>query len=164
MVYAWLRANLLFRLMHVWIKIDTVECRVDIFGFSTPVINLSLKSAELNWMKLITQSPSLMELSIQPLSQRWSPRGRPWPRRSSLWPWPRRSSLWPWPRSLKSSKTGLSSARGQHFLLNCYEKVFGRRFFLEIAWKIFVKTFFGEHLRLCPLSLASAWNSWYSVK
>ena len=33
-------------------------------------------------------------------------------------------------------------------------------FFLEIAWKIFVKTFFffffGEHLRLCPWSLALA--------
>ena len=87
-----------------------VKCRVDIFGYSTSVINLSLKSAELNCMKLIIQSLSLMELSIQPLSQRWSPRGRPWPRRSSLWPWP---------RSLKFSKTGLSSARGQHFLLNC---------------------------------------------
>ena len=41
------------------------------------------------------------------------------------------------------------------------EKFFGKRFFVEIAWKIFVKTFFfGEHLRLCPwprafLSLAS---------
>ena len=41
------------------------------------------------------------------------------------------------------------------------EKSFGKRFFVEIAWKIFVKTFFfGEHLRLCPwpwafLSLAS---------
>ena len=31
-------------------------------------------------------------------------------------------------------------------------------FFFEIAWKIFVKTFFffGEHLRLCPWSLASS--------
>ena len=53
------------------------------------------------------------------------------------------------------------------------EKVFGKRFSVEIAWKIFVKTFFffwrspetflwrrffffGEHLRLCPWSLALA--------
>ena len=35
----------------------------------------------------------------------------------SPWPWPRRSSPWPWPRGLKSSKIGLSSARGQHFFL-----------------------------------------------
>ena len=41
------------------------------------------------------------------------------------------------------------------------EKFFRKRFFVEIAWKIFVKTFFfffffGEHLRLCPWSLALA--------
>ena len=34
-------------------------------------------------------------------------------------PWPRRSSPWPWPRGLKSSKIGLSSARGQHYFWNC---------------------------------------------
>ena len=32
-------------------------------------------------------------------------------------PWPRMSS--PWPRGLKSSKIGLSSARGQHCFLSC---------------------------------------------
>ena len=39
------------------------------------------------------------------------------------------------------------------------EKFFGKRFFGEIAGKIFVKTFFfffGEHLLLCPWSLALA--------
>ena len=38
------------------------------------------------------------------------------------------------------------------------EKFFGKRLFVEIACKIFVKTFsfFGEHLRLCPWSLALA--------
>ena len=40
------------------------------------------------------------------------------------------------------------------------EKFFGKRFFVEIARKIFVNTFFffffGEHLRLCPWSLASS--------
>ena len=35
----------------------------------------------------------------------------------SPWPWPRRSS--PWPRGLKSSKIGLSSARGQQCFLEC---------------------------------------------
>ena len=44
--------------------------------------------------------------------QRWSPRGRPWPRGHILSPWP-------WLRGLKSSKIGLSSARGQHYFLNC---------------------------------------------
>ena len=52
----------------------------------------------------------------------------------SPWPWPRRSSPWPWPRGLKSSQIGLSSARGQHYFLNC--KI------LWSAWKIFWKTFF----------------------
>ena len=55
------------------------------------------------------------------------------------------------------------------------EKFFGKRFFVEIAWKVIVKTFFhflfleiawkifvktffffGVHLRLCPWSLASS--------
>ena len=38
---------------------------------------------------------------------------------SSPWPWPRSSSPWPWPGSLKSSKIALSSARVQHYFLNC---------------------------------------------
>ena len=66
----------------------------------------------------------------------------------SPWPWPRRSSPWPCPRGLKSSKISLSSARGQHFFLNCWnfverlKKIFKRRFLLENAWKKFLKTFF----------------------
>ena len=64
-------------------------------------------------------------------NQRWSPRGRPWPRGrprghilKSLASKPQvlglglgleASSPWPWPRSLKSSKIALSSARGQHY-------------------------------------------------
>ena len=69
-------------------------------------------------------------------------------------------SSWPWPRSLKSSKIALSSARGQHYLLNCWNFVgkrqklrrkFAKTFFcfpqVEIAWKkilktLFLKTFF----------------------
>ena len=60
--------------------------------------------------------------------QRWSPRGRPWPRGhilKSLASKPQVLGLgleasipWPWPRSLKSSKIALSSARGQHCFLN----------------------------------------------
>ena len=108
----------------------------------------------------------------------------------SPWPWPRRSS--PWPRGLKSSKIGLSSARGQHYFLNrlkfCWkapetskkiwedfflfsssgnclkkkfwrpfspEKKFWRPFFWDCVKNFFWKpSFFGEHLRLCPWSLA----------
>ena len=38
------------------------------------------------------------------------------------------------------------------------EKFFGKRFFVEIAWKFLWRPFFffGEHLRLCPWSLALA--------
>ena len=41
----------------------------------------------------------------------------------SPWPWPRRSNFWPWPRSLKSSEIALSSAREQHYFLNCWNFV-----------------------------------------
>ena len=49
----------------------------------------------------------------------------------SPWPWPRRSSPWPWPRSFKSSKTGLSSARGQHYFLNSWISLENARNFAE---------------------------------
>ena len=61
------------------------------------------------------------------------------------WPWPRRSSPWPWPRSLKSSKIGLSSARGQHYFLNNWNFVgkrqkprgkFTNTFFVFVYWSI----------------------------
>ena len=88
-------------------------------------------------------------------------------------PWPRKSSPWPWPRGLKSSKIGLSSARGQHYFLNCLnfvkrlknflENVFLWRSLEKFLWRPFffgdrLKNFcdFGEHLRLCPWSLALA--------
>ena len=63
----------------------------------------------------------------------------------SPWPWPRRSS--PWPRGLKSSKIELLKFCGAP------EKFFGKRFFVEIAWKIFVKTFFLESTCACVLRL-----------
>ena len=95
----------------------------------------------------------------------------------SPWSWPRRSSPWPWPRGLKSSKIGLSSARGQHYFLNCWNFVerlknfFGKTFFCGDRQKNFCQDlffwdrlknfcedlfFFGEHLPLCPWSLALA--------
>ena len=40
-------------------------------------------------------------------------------------------SPWPWPRGLKSSKIGLSSARGQHYFLNCYNFAERLKNFLE---------------------------------
>ena len=70
----------------------------------------------------------------------------------SPWPWSRRTS--PWPRVLVNWPV-LGSRTAVFFELlkfcEALEKFFGKRFFVEIAWKIFVKTFFfGEHLRLCP--------------
>ena len=72
--------------------------------------------------------------------------------------WPRVLENWPqvlenWP--VLGSRTTLFFK----LLKFCVapEKFFGRRFFLEIALKVFVKTFFfGEHLRLCPWSLTLA--------
>ena len=79
----------------------------------------------------------------------------------SPWPWPRRSSFWPWPQVLENWPVlGSRTALFFELLKFCgaLEKFFEKRFFVEIAWKIFVKTFFcfcfGEHLRLCPWSLA----------
>ena len=55
------------------------------------------------------------------------------------------SSPWPWPRSLKSSKIGLSSARGQHYFLNSWNFVgkrqkprgkFANTFFVFLTWSI----------------------------
>ena len=100
--------------------------------------------------------------------QRWSPRGRPWPRGHIL------KSL-----ALASKVKSLALASRPQVLENwpvlgsrttiffellkycgALEKFFGKRFFVGIARKIFVKTFFffGEHLRLCPwfLTLASS--------
>ena len=112
--------------------------------------------------------------------QRWSPRGRPWPRgrprlegqvlglgfgleasspRKLACPRLEDSSIFWTVKILWSAwkifwKTFSCGDR----LKNFREDLF---FFLEIAWKIFVKTFFflfGEHKRLCPWSLALASN------
>ena len=108
--------------------------------------------------------------------QRWSPRGRPWPRGQIL----KSLALASRPQVLENWPV-LGSRTAVFFELlkfcEALEKYFGKRFFVETARKIFVKTFFfffffwdrlknfcdfGEHLRLCPwpwprafLSLAS---------
>ena len=89
--------------------------------------------------------------------QRWSPRGRPWLPRGhilkSLALASRPQVLENWP--VLGSRTALFF----ELLKFCgvLEKFFRKRFFVEIALKIFVKTlflFFGKHLRLCPWSRA----------
>ena len=79
------------------------------------------------------------------LHQRWSPRGRPWPRGrprgqilKSLALASRPQVLENWP--VLGSRTALFF----ELLKFCgaLEKFFGKRFFVEIAKKIFVKTFF----------------------
>ena len=90
-------------------------------------------------------------------NQRWSSRGRSWPRGHSLRSLAlaskpqvlglglEASSPWPWPRSLKSSKIVLSSARGQHYFLNSWNFVgkrqkprgkFASTFFVFLTWSI----------------------------
>ena len=87
---------------------------------------------------------------IGTFSQRWSSRGRPWPRGhilkslalaskvKSLALASRPQVLENWP--VLGSRTALFF----ELLKFCgvLEKVFGKRFFVEIAWKILVKTFF----------------------
>ena len=79
--------------------------------------------------------------------QRWSPRGRPWPRGRSrghilkslalaLASRPQVLENWP----VLGSRTALF--RGMLKFCGVLEKFFGKRFLVEIAWKIFVKTFF----------------------
>ena len=84
--------------------------------------------------------------------------------KDTFWsPWPRRSSLWPWSRGLKSSIIALSSVWEQHYFLNFenyvdrLKKFFKNVLFRKMPEKVFLKTFFfsGEHLHLCPWSLAS---------
>ena len=115
-------------------------------------------------------------------NQRWSPRGRPWPRGrprgqilkslalaskvKSLALASRPQVLENWP--VLGSRTALFF--GKLKFCGAVEKFFGKRFFVEIAWKIFVKTFFfwrspekflwrpfffffGEHLRFVSLVL-----------
>ena len=87
--------------------------------------------------------------------QRWSPRGRPWPRGQIL----KSLALASRPQVLKNwpvlgSRTALFF--GMLKFCGAVEKFFGKRFLVEIAWKIFVKTFFfffGEHLRFVSLVL-----------
>ena len=88
--------------------------------------------------------------------QRWSPRGRPWPRGR-----PRGQILKSLALALASKVKSLALASRPRVLENwpvlgsrtalffellnfcgALEKFFRKRFFVEIAWKIFVKTFF----------------------
>ena len=123
------------------------------------------------------------------INQRWSPRGRPWPRGrprghnlkslalalaskvKSLASRPQVLENWP----VLGSRTALffgmlkfcgalEKLSGKRFLVEIAWKIFVKTFFffffLEIAWKIFVKTFFFFFLEstcaLCPWSLALA--------
>ena len=99
--------------------------------------------------------------------QRWSPRGRPWPQGrpgghilKSLALASKVKSLASRPQVLENWPVlGSRTALFFELLKFCgaLEKFFGKRLFVEIARKIFVKTFFfGEHLRLRPWSLASS--------
>ena len=110
--------------------------------------------------------------------QRWSPRGRPWPRGRPRGHILKSLALASKPQVLENWPVlGSRTARFFGMLKFCgaLEKFFGRRFWVEIAWKFFVKTFFfffffffgdclknfcealffffGEHLRFVSLVL-----------
>ena len=103
-----------------------------------------------------------MLLGVPSIQQRWSPRGHILKslalasKVKSLALASRPQVLENWP--VLGSRTALFF----ELLKFCgaLEKFFGKHFFMKIAWKIFLKTFFffffGEHLRLCPWSLALA--------
>ena len=93
-------------------------------------------------------------LKIRLNFQRWSPRGRPWPRGrprghvlKSLALASRPQVLENWP--VLGSKTALFLEMLK--FCGALEKFFGKRFFVEIAWKIFVKTFFLKSTCACIL-------------
>ena len=94
--------------------------------------------------------------------QRWSPRGRPWPRGHILKSLASKiKSLASRPQVLKNRPV-LGSRTAVFFELlkfcGALEKFFGKRFFCGDRLKNFCEDlfFFGEHLRLCPWSLALA--------
>ena len=72
-------------------------------------------------------------------------------------------SPWSWPRSLKSSKVALSSARRQHYFLNCWNFFgkhqkpggkFTKTFFVFLFWGSPRKKFGGPFFRsLAPVSV-----------
>ena len=92
--------------------------------------------------------------------QRWSPRGRPWPRGrprgqilKSLALASRPQVLENWP--VLGSRTALFF--GKLKFCGAVEKFFGKRLFVEIAWKIFVKTFFFFFWRALALCVLGPW-------
>ena len=108
----------------------------------------------------------MIALTLNGANQRWSPRGRPWPRGQIL------KSL---ALALASKVKSLALASRPQVLENwpvlgsrtalffelkfrrALEKFFGKRFFVEIARKIFVKIFFfWRALALVSLALASS--------
>ena len=82
--------------------------------------------------------------------QRWSPRGRPWPRGHIL----KSLALASKPQVLESCPVlGSRTALFFEWVKFCRsaEKCFSRPFFLEIDGKKFLRPFFfGKHLHLCP--------------
>ena len=84
--------------------------------------------------------------------QRWSPRGRPWPRGRPRGQILKSLALASRPQVLENWPV-LGSRTAVFFELlkfcGALEKFFRKRFFVEIAWKIFVKTFFffGDRLK-----------------
>ena len=132
-------------------------------------------------MFFVISEISIAILPIDSQYQRWSPRGRPWPRGHIL------KSLASKPQVLencpvlgsrtalflnrwnfvgkrqklcgKSTKTFFLVSSSRDRLKKIFwrrfspEKSYWRPFFFEIAWKKFLRTFFfGEHLCLCPWS------------
>ena len=108
-------------------------------------------------------------MKLKTIRQRWSPRGRPWPRGRPRGHILKSLALASRPQVLENWPV-LGSRTAVFFELlkfcEALEKFFGKRFFcgdrLKNFWEdlfFFWRSpafFFGEHLRLCPWSLALA--------
>ena len=130
---------------------DSLLRSIRLLWTKTTAVFMTKWTSELQWLPC---APSWRPKKIKKFQwvtqnrhghQRWSPRGRPWPRGHILKSLALASKV----KSLASSPENwpvLGSRTALFFELlkfcEALENFFGKRFFVEIAWKIFVKPFF----------------------
>ena len=147
-------------------------CKIGTLNLQNEAARICRKSTRKNWH---VKSAKRGSVYLHKKYQRWSPRGRPWPRGR-----PRGHILKSLALASKVKSLALALASRPQVLENwpvlgsrtarffgmlkfcgALEKFFGKRFFSEDRLKIFVKTFFfffflENTCALCPWSLASS--------